>query len=73
MHLPRYDLQGRRFVWFFRVATLNDVDNNHLFFIETTDPAVSVSFSAGHPSDPRNDLNPVSSSAVTAIQQNQRS
>ena len=54
----------------FALADLNDGDNNHLLCLDTTDPAVSVSFPAGHLSDPREDLNPATSIAVTAIQQN---
>ena len=54
----------------FALADLNDGDNNHLLCLDTTDPAVTVSFPAGHLSDPREDLNPATSRAVTAIQQN---
>jgi hypothetical protein len=54
----------------FALADLNDGDNNHLLCLDTTDPAITVSFPAGHLSDPREDLNPATSIAVTAIQQN---
>ncbi|MEO0549703.1 MAG: hypothetical protein AAFZ91_07265 [Pseudomonadota bacterium] len=45
----------------FALADLNDRDNNHLLCLDTLDKAVSVSFPAGHVTDPREDLNPASS------------
>ena len=54
----------------FALADLNDGDNNHLLCLDTTDPAVTVSFPAGYLTDPREDLNPATSSVVTSIQQN---
>lgn len=54
----------------FAIADLNDGDNNHLLCLDTTDPAVAVSFPAGHLTDPRDDLNPATSIAVTPTQQN---
>ena len=35
------------------LADLEDRDNNHLLCLDTADPAVSVSFPAGHLVDPR--------------------
>ena len=52
------------------LADLNDGDNNHLLCLDTTDPAVAVSFPAGHLTDPREDLNPATSMTVTSTQQN---
>ena len=52
----------------FALADLNDGDNNHLLCLDTTDPAVSVSFPAGYLTDPREDLNPATSRAITTIQ-----
>ena len=40
------------------LADLGDGDNNHLLCLGTSDPAVSVSFPAGHLVDPNRDLNP---------------
>ena len=40
------------------LADLEDRDNNHLLCLDTADPAVSVSFPAGHLVDPNRDLNP---------------
>jgi len=40
------------------LAELGDRDNNHFLCLDTTDPAVSVSFPAGHLVDPNQDLNP---------------
>ena len=40
------------------LADLADGDNNHLLCLDTTDPAVAVSFPAGHLVDPNKDLNP---------------
>jgi len=52
----------------FALADLNDGDNNHLLCLDTTDPAVAVSFPAGHLTDPREDLNPSTSIAITTMQ-----
>lgn len=46
------------------LADLGDRDNNHLLCLETSDPAVSVSFPAGHLVDPNQDLNPDTQVAV---------
>ncbi|MEL6362941.1 MAG: hypothetical protein AAFR21_17865 [Pseudomonadota bacterium] len=54
----------------FALADLNDGDNNHLLCLDTTDPAVAVSFPAGHLTDPREDLNPATSMTVTATRRN---
>ncbi len=48
----------------FALADLNDGDNNHLLCLDTTDPAVAVSFPAGHLVDPRDDLNPATTMSV---------
>lgn len=40
------------------LADLGDRDNNHLLCLDTSAPAVSVSFPAGHLVDPNQDLNP---------------
>jgi len=40
------------------LADLKDGDNNHLLCLDTTDTVTSVSFPAGHVTDPREDLNP---------------
>jgi len=42
----------------FALADLQDGDNNHLLCLDTTDTVTSVSFPAGHVTDPREDLNP---------------
>ncbi len=42
----------------FALADLNDGDNNHKLCLDTELPAQSVSFPAGHVTDPREDLNP---------------
>jgi hypothetical protein len=39
------------------LANLGDGDNNHDLCLDVTDPAVSVSFPAGHLTDPRDDVN----------------
>ncbi len=62
--------QSLRDVTPFALADLNDGDNNHLLCLDTTDPAQSVSFPAGHLTDPREDLNPATSIAVMATGQN---
>lgn len=41
----------------FALADLKDGDNNHLLCLDTTDTVTSVSFPAGHVTDPREDLN----------------
>ena len=46
------------------LADLGDRDNNHLLCLDTSDPAVSVSFPAGHLVDPNQDLNPDTRVAV---------
>ena len=46
------------FITPFALADLNDGDNNHLLCLDTTDSVTSVSFPAGHLTDPREDLNP---------------
>lgn len=46
------------------LADLGDGDNNHLLCLDTADPAVSVSFPAGHFVDPNRDLNPDAHIAV---------
>jgi hypothetical protein len=46
------------------LADLGDNDNNHLLCLDTADPAVSVSFPAGHLVDPNRDLNPDTHVAV---------
>ena len=40
------------------LADLQDQDNNHLLCLDTSAPAVSVSFPGGHLVDPNQDLNP---------------
>ena len=40
------------------LAELGDGDNNHFLCLDTADPAVSISFPAGHLVDPNQDLNP---------------
>ena len=40
------------------LADLGDRDNNHLLCLDTSAPAVSVSFPGGHLVDPNRDLNP---------------
>ena len=46
------------------LADLGDRDNNHLLCLDTSDPALSVSFPAGHLVDPNQDLNPDTRVAV---------
>ena len=46
------------------LADLGDRDNNHLLCLDTSDPAVSVSFPGGHLVDPNQDLNPDTRVAV---------
>ena len=47
------------------LADLEDGDNNHLLCLDTADPAVSVSFPAGHLVDPNRDLNPDTHIAIS--------
>ena len=51
------------------LADLGDRDNNHLLCLDTSDPAVSVSFPAGHLVDPNRDLNPDTHIAVNGLNQ----
>lgn len=46
------------------LADLGDGDNNHLLCLDTSDPAVLVTFPAGHLVDPNKDLNPDTHVAV---------
>lgn len=46
------------------IADLGDRDNNHLLCLDTSDPAVLVSFPGGHLIDPNQDLNPNTQVAV---------
>ena len=46
------------------LADLGDNDNNHLLCLDTSAPAVSVSFPGGHLVDPNQDLNPDTQVAV---------
>lgn len=50
----------------FALADLRDGDNNHLLCLDTTDRVTSVSFPAGHVTDPREDINP--DTAITLAQ-----
>ncbi|MBX7250172.1 MAG: hypothetical protein K1X35_14145 [Caulobacteraceae bacterium] len=52
----------------FALGDLKDGDNNHLLCLDTTDRATAVSFPAGYLTDPREDLNPETSVAVTTRQ-----
>ena len=47
------------------IAELGDGDNNHFLCLDTADPAVAVSFPAGHLVDPNQDLNPETHVAVS--------
>ena len=47
------------------LADLGDNDNNHLLCLDTTAPATSVTFPAGHLVDPNGDLNPDSQVTVS--------
>ena len=49
------------------IADLEDGDNNHLLCLDTSAPAVSVSFPAGHLVDPNRDLNPDTHIAVDGV------
>ncbi|MCY3927398.1 MAG: hypothetical protein OXG81_03895 [Acidobacteria bacterium] len=46
------------------LADLGDNDNNHLLCLDTSAPAISVSFPGGHLVDPNQDLNPDTRVAV---------
>ncbi len=48
------------------LADLGDNDNNHLLCLDTSAPAVSVSFPGGHFVDPNQDLNPDTQVAVSS-------
>ncbi|MTI42158.1 hypothetical protein JM93_04375 [Roseibium hamelinense] len=48
----------------FSLADLSDGDNFHSLCLDTINPAVSVSFPAGHLTDPRDDVNPATKIAV---------
>ncbi|MBR9826558.1 MAG: hypothetical protein GYB36_12275 [Alphaproteobacteria bacterium] len=48
----------------FALADTGDGDYNHLLCLDTTAPAVSISFPAGHLTDPREDLNPDTSVVI---------
>ena len=48
------------------LADLGDNDNNHLLCLDTSAPAVSVSFPGGHLVDPNQDLNPDTQVAVSS-------
>lgn len=49
------------------LADLGDGDNNHLLCLDTADPAVAISFPAGHLVDPNRDLNPDTHIVVKGI------
>ena len=49
------------------LAELGDGDNNHFLCLDTTDPAVAVSFPAGRLVDPNRDLNPDTQIAVSRV------
>jgi len=49
------------------LADLEDRDNNHFLCLDASDPAVSVSFPAGHLVDPNGDLNPDTHIAVNGV------
>ena len=53
------------------LADLGDRDNNHLLCLDTSAPAVSVSFPAGHLVDPNLDLNPDTHVAVHTVVRDQ--
>ncbi len=48
----------------FALGDLNDGDNNHKLCLDTTDRVKSISFPAGHLTDPRDDLNPSTSVSI---------
>jgi len=47
------------------LADVGDGDNNHKLCLDRSEQVVSVSFPAGHVTDPRNDLNPATSVVVS--------
>lgn len=49
----------------FALGDLSDGDNNHKLCLDTDHPATFVSFPAGYLTDPRDDLNPATSIAIT--------
>lgn len=50
------------------LAELGDRDNNHFLCLNTTAPAISIAFPAGHLVDPNQDLNPDTRVGVTSVQ-----
>lgn len=48
------------------LAELGYRDNNHFLCLDTTDPAVSIAFPAGHLADPNQDLNPTTQIVVSS-------
>jgi len=50
------------------LAELGDGDNNHFLCLNTTAPAISIAFPAGHLVDPNQDLNPDTRVGVTSAQ-----
>ena len=55
--LYRVVVQGGRELTPMAIADLGDNDNNHLLCLDTQDPAIVISFPAGHLVDPNQDLN----------------
>jgi len=51
----------------FALAELEDRDNNHFLCLDTTDPAVAISFPAGHLVDPNKDMNPDTRITVSRV------
>ena len=49
------------------LAELEDTDNNHFLCLDTTDPAVAISFPAGHLVDPNKDMNPDTRITVSRV------
>ena len=49
------------------LAELEDRDNNHFLCLDTTDPAVAISFPAGHLVDPNKDMNPDTRITVSRV------
>ena len=52
----------------FALGDTGDGDNNHKLCLDTTDQVLSVSFPAGHLTDPREDLNPATSISLADLQ-----
>ena len=50
------------------LAELGDGDNNHFLCLNTTAPAISIAFPAGHLVDPNQELNPDTRVGVTSAQ-----